>query len=322
MKRILVTGGAGYIGSHTVHLLLSRGYDVVVVDDLSNGHPELVSTVPLHVLKLQDTDALTRLLVETRCDAVVHFAARIEVGESMKKPALYFENNTYGSLSLIQAMLAAGVHALVYSSTAAVYGTPTSQLFTETSPLIPVNPYGESKLATERMLRWFDEIHGLKSIALRYFNASGAAPGGKIGENHSPETHLIPLLFRAIRTGKPITIFGEDYPTPDGTCIRDYVHVDDLATAHILALEHLAGGAPSDHFNVGTGVGHSVRDVIRAVEQTTGAKVPSIVGSRRLGDPAVLVANADTLTNCGLNFAGSRTILICPVSSLLRGNTN
>ena len=295
MKNILVTGGAGYIGSHTVHLLLQQGYDVTVVDNLSRGHRDAVPAGRLHVFSLQETDRLTDLLRERRCDAVIHFAAYIAVGESMKVPEIYFENNVGGSLSLLTAMLHAGVRHLVFSSTAAVYGTPRSSPITEDFPIQPINPYGESKVMVEKLLGWFDRIHGLRSAALRYFNASGADPAGNLGERHDPETHLIPLLFRAILTGEPVTIFGDDYPTPDGTCIRDYIHVNDLAQAHILALEALAAGATSDQFNAGTGTGHSVREVLQAVEAVTGRKVPHRMGARREGDPPHLVANADKL---------------------------
>lgn len=292
-KRILVTGGAGYIGSHTVQLLLSRGFEVTVVDNLSRGYRHNVEGLPFHQLDLQDTDALRRVLEGH--DAVIHFAAYIAVGESMRVPELYFANNVGGSLSLFTAMLQAGVKNLVFSSTAAVYGIPGGSPILETFPIAPVNPYGESKVMVETMLQWFDQIHGLRSVCLRYFNASGADPDGRRGEEHDPETHLIPLLLRAVRTGRPMTIFGDDYDTPDGTCIRDYIHVNDLAEAHILAVEALANGAGSGQFNVGTGRGHSVLEMVRAVEEVTGGKVPYTIGPRREGDPPVLVAGADKL---------------------------
>jgi UDP-glucose-4-epimerase GalE len=295
VKSILVTGGAGFIGSHTVHLLLRQGYDVTVVDNLSRGHRDVVPADRLHVFSLQETDRMEELLRSRHCEAVIHFAAYIAVGESMKAPELYFENNVGGSLSLLTAMVRAGVKNLVFSSTAAVYGTPHAFPILEDFPIQPVNPYGESKVMVERLLDWFDRIHGLRSVALRYFNASGADPEGALGERHDPETHLIPLLFRAILSGEPVTLFGDDYPTPDGTCIRDYIHVNDLAQAHILALESLAGGAASERFNVGTGAGNSVREVLHAVEEVTGRKVPHRIGPRREGDPPGLVANADRL---------------------------
>jgi UDP-glucose-4-epimerase GalE len=228
-------------------------------------------------------------------DAVIHFAAFISVGESMHVPELYFENNFTGSLSLATAMLQAGVKHLVFSSTAAVYGTPHASPILETFPIAPVNPYGESKVMAETLFRWFDTIHGLRTIALRYFNASGADPAGGLGEEHDPETHLIPLMLRAVVAGKPFTVFGNDYATPDGTCIRDYIHVNDLAEAHILALEALLAGAPSDQFNAGAGTGHSVLEMIRGVEETTGRQVPYQFGPRREGDPPALVANTDKL---------------------------
>jgi UDP-glucose-4-epimerase GalE len=244
---------------------------------------------------LHDTAGLVRIFSEKPCDAVIHFAAYIAVGESMKKPEMYFDNNVAASLSLFTAMVQTGVKCAVFSSTAAVYGMPQTSPIREDFPYAPINPYGESKVMTEKILGWFDHSHGLRSICLRYFNASGADPKGRAGERHDPETHLIPLLFRAIQTGEPVTVFGEDYPTPDGTCIRDYIHVTDLAQAHILAVEALMAGAPSNKFNVGTGSGFSVREVLQAVERVTGKKVPYKVGPRREGDPPALVADSTKL---------------------------
>jgi len=295
MKRILVTGGAGYIGAHTAHLLLRRGYQVTVVDDLSRGHRHNVAPERLRILPLADTDRLTELLRSQPFEAVVHFAAYIAVGESAREPEMYFTNNVSGSLSLFTAMARAQVSRLVFSSTAAVYGTPARVPITEDMPIQPVSPYGDSKAMVEKILGWLDRHRGLRSISLRYFNACGAEPGSGLGEEHDPETHLIPLLLRAVRTGQPITLFGDDYATPDGTCIRDYVHVSDLAEAHILALEHLIGGGASNAFNAGAGTGHSVLEVLRAVEQVTGEKVPYRMGSRRAGDAAVLVADSNKL---------------------------
>jgi UDP-glucose-4-epimerase GalE len=295
MPRILVTGGAGYIGSHTVHLLKRRGYEVLVVDDLSRGHKHNVEAEDLRVVSLRDTEALARLLESEPCDAAIHFAAYIAVGESTKKPELYFLNNTGGSASLLEAMSRTGMNKLVFSSTAAVYGTPERVPITEEAPYAPVSPYGESKVMVEKILGWLDRYRDCRSIALRYFNACGAEPDSRLGEEHDPETHLIPLLLRAIKTGRPITIFGDDYATPDGTCIRDYVHVSDLAEAHILAVESLLDGGPSDVFNAGTGTGHSVMEVIRAAEDVTGCKMPYVIGERRAGDPPELVANSDKL---------------------------
>lgn len=295
MANILVTGGAGYIGSHTARLLLQHGHKVVVVDNLSRGHKHNVPDGLLHQLDLENTDGVARVLVDQRIDAVVHFAAYIAVGESTKTPEIYFGNNVAGSVSLLTAMTRAGVNRLVFSSTAAVYGMPERVPITEDEPFAPVNPYGESKVMVEKILGWMDQYRGLRSVALRYFNACGSEPAWGLGEEHDPETHLIPLLFRAIRTNQPVTLFGDDYATPDGTCIRDYIHVVDLASAHIAALEHLLGGGHSDAFNVGTGAGLSVLEVMRAVEKVTGKTVPHTIGPRREGDPPLLVANSDKL---------------------------
>ena len=292
-RKILVTGGAGYIGSHTARMLLRRGYEVTVVDDLSRGYRHNVEARDFHQMRIQQTDAMAEALAGH--DAVIHFAAYIAVGESMRVPEMYFENNVGGSLSLFTAMLRAGVKHLVFSSTAAVYGIPHASPILESFPIAPVNPYGESKVMVETLLRWFDAIHGLRSVCLRYFNACGADPEGGLGEEHDPETHLIPLMLRAVATGEPFTVFGSDYDTPDGTCIRDYIHVNDLAEAHVLAVEALLAGGASDQFNVGTGSGHSVLEMIRSVEEATGRKAPYVVGARREGDPPALVANADKL---------------------------
>lgn len=311
-RKILVTGGAGYIGSHTVRLLLRQGHDVAVVDNLSKGHRHNVPADRLYELDLADTAGLAELMRKMRPDAVIHFAAFIAVGESMREPARYFANNVGGSLSLLTAMTREDVKHIVFSSTAAVYGNPHATPIREDFPIQPVNPYGESKVMVETMLRWFDEIHHLTSVCLRYFNASGADPEGGLGEEHEPETHLIPLLFRAVATGDPMSIFGDDYPTADGTCIRDYIHVNDLAQAHILAVEHLASGGASDRFNVGTGTGHTVLEVVRAVEEVTGRKVPYAIGPRREGDPPALVAASDKLrTGLGWNpqYTNLRTIV-------------
>ncbi len=295
MPRILVTGGAGYIGSHTVHQLRLQGFDAVVVDDLSKGHAAAVPGEILHVGSIFDRSQLIEIMRGERIDAVVHFAAYIAVGESTREPQRYFHNNVSGSLALFSAMSEAGVNKLVFSSTAAVYGNIDVSPIPEETRYDPANPYGETKVMVERVLHWLDQCSGLRSVRLRYFNACGANPAAGLGERHDPETHLIPLLFRAVLSGKPITLFGDDYPTPDGTCIRDYVHVDDLANAHIAALKHLLGGGTSDVFNVGTGEGYSVKDVLAAVERVTGRKVPHIIGPRREGDPARLVADSEKL---------------------------
>jgi UDP-glucose-4-epimerase GalE len=294
-KRILVTGGAGYIGSHTVKLLLEQGHEVTVVDNLSKGYRHNVPGKILYKLDISDTNALAELMRQMRCDAVIHFAAFIAVGESMREPERYFANNVAGSLALLTAMAETGVKHMVFSSTAAVYGDPASSPIVETFPIHAVNPYGESKVMVETLLRWFDRIHNLTSVCLRYFNACGADPTGDLGEEHEPETHLIPLLLRAVMTGKPVTVFGDDYDTPDGTCIRDYIHVNDLAQAHILALDYLLSGGASDQFNVGTSTGHSVLETIHAVEAVTGSKVPYEIGPRREGDPPRLVADSAKL---------------------------
>ena len=311
-KRILVTGGAGYIGSHTVRLLLEQGHEVTVVDNLSKGYRHNVPGKILYKLDIADTKALAELMRQVRCQAVIHFAAFIAVGESMREPERYFANNVGGSLSLLTAMVQTGVKRIVFSSTAAVYGDPPSSPILETFPIRAVNPYGESKVMVETLLRWFDQIHRLTSVCLRYFNASGADPKAALGEEHEPETHLIPLVLRAVQTGKPITVFGDDYATPDGTCIRDYIHVYDLAQAHILAVEYLLNGGPSDQFNVGTGAGSSVLEMIRTVEEVTGRKVPYVVGPRREGDPPRLVASSQKLRDrlgWSPQYADLRTIV-------------
>jgi UDP-glucose-4-epimerase GalE len=296
MPKILVTGGAGYIGSNTARLLRRRGCDIVVVDDLSRGHQHNVQDVPFHRITLADTQALIELMRAEAFDAVIHFAAYISVGESTQKPELYFSNNVGGSLSLLTAMVETDIRRLVFSSTAAVYGMPEVVPIPETSRISAVSPYGDSKIMVEKVLSWMDQFRGVRSVALRYFNACGADPDSpELGEEHDPETHLIPLLFRAIESGKPITIFGKDYETPDGTCLRDYIHIVDLAEAHVLAVERLLAGGESGAFNVGTGTGHSVLEVVQSVEKITGKKVPYTFGPRREGDAAVLVANSEKL---------------------------
>jgi UDP-glucose-4-epimerase GalE len=293
-------------------LLLEQGHDVTVADNLSKGYRHNVPADRLYETDVCQTGALADLMSRRQTDAVIHFAAYIAVGESMRVPERYFANNVGGSLSLLTAMVEAGVDRIVFSSTAAVYGNPHTTPILEDFPIQPVSPYGESKVMVETMLRWFDAIHQLRSVALRYFNACGADPAGDLGEEHEPETHLIPLLLQAVITGKPVTVFGDDYDTPDGTCIRDYIHVNDLARAHILALEHLMAGGASDQFNAGTGTGHSVMEVIRAVEEVTRRKVPYIVGPRREGDAARLVASSSKLERqlgWRRNFSDLRTIV-------------
>jgi UDP-glucose 4-epimerase len=297
MARILVTGGAGYIGSHTRYFLEKSGHSVVVVDDLSRGFKEAVPGGALHQVDTRDTQKLTALLRQERIEAVIHFAAYISVGESTEHPELYFSNNVCGSISLFEAMLETQVKCLVFSSTAAAYGIPAKVPIPEDEPYAPINPYGESKVMVEKILEWLDRYREFRSIRLRYFNACGAEPESGLGERHDPETHLIPLMLRAIQTGEPVTLFGDDYPTPDGTCIRDYIHVSDLAQAHIAAIEHLLRGGKSDVFNVGTGTGQSVKEVLAAVQKVTGKKVPHTIGPRREGDPPSLVADSRKLQN-------------------------
>ncbi len=313
MPKILVTGGAGYIGSNTARLLQRHGYDIVVVDDLSRGHAHNVKDFPFHRITLSDTRALVDLMGRERFDAVIHFAAYISVGESTQKPELYFSNNVGGTISLLTAMVETGIGRIVFSSTAAVYGTPERIPIPENSSIAPVSPYGDSKVIVEKILGWMDQFRGIRSIVLRYFNVCGADPESPdLGEEHDPETHLIPLLFRAISSGKPIAIFGDDYETPDGTCIRDYVHIVDLAHAHVLAVERLLAGGASDAFNVGTGTGQSVMEVVRAVEKVTGKKVPYQIAPRREGDAAVLVADSAKLQKTlgwKARFSGSEDIV-------------
>ena len=293
--RILVTGGAGYIGSHAVRFFLSRGHDVWVYDNLSYGHRAAVSAGRLIVGDLAEQPRLDQALVEHRIEAVVHFAASAYVGESVEQPAKYYQNNLVNTLHLLDAMRRLRIDRIVFSSTCATYGVPDKVPITEDEKQKPINPYGNTKLAVERALADYATAYNWGFAALRYFNAAGAGPDGDIGEDHDPETHLIPLILQAVMGQRPaITVFGDDYPTPDGTYIRDYIHVDDLAEAHLLALENLAPGRQM-HYNLGTGRGYSVREVIRLAEEVTGKKVPMKQGSRRAGDPPALVASADKI---------------------------
>jgi UDP-arabinose 4-epimerase len=290
---VLVTGGAGYVGSHTAKVLSRAGYSVVVFDNLSRGHREAVRWGPLEVGDLSDTPRVREVLEQYRIGAVLHFAALAYVGESMQQPELYFRNNVSGTLSLLDAMRGAGVRRLVFSSTCAIYGTPSAVPIEESHPAAPESPYGESKRMVEQVLRWEGACHGLRSVALRYFNAAGCDADGEIGEDHSPETHLIPSLLEAAMGRRPACpIFGEDYPTPDGTCIRDYVHVTDLGAAHVLALKHLESGGESTHVNLGTGHGYSVKEILAAAEAAVGRPIPIVRQPRRPGDPPSLVAGA------------------------------
>lgn len=295
MAKILVTGGAGYIGSHTRYFLEKSGHTTVVLDSLERGDARAVPAGQLRQVDLRDSAKVKQVLRDEKVDAVIHFAAYMSVGESTQRPELYFDNNVSGSVSLFEAMIEANVKCLVFSSTAAAYGIPDKVPITEDQPFAPINPYGESKVMVEKILGWLDKFRGVRSIRLRYFNACGAEPASGLGERHDPETHLIPLILRAVQMDVPVTLFGEDYPTPDGTCIRDYIHVSDLAEAHIAAVEHLLKGGASDVFNVGTGGGRSVREVLAAVERVTGKKAPHTIGPRREGDPPSLVADSSKL---------------------------
>jgi UDP-arabinose 4-epimerase len=293
LQSILVTGGAGYVGSHACKALAAAGYRPVVYDSLSRGHRGAVKWGPLIEGDLHERDRLTEAMRAHRIEAVMHFAAFAYVGESVSRPELYYRNNVVGTLSLLDAMREAGVDRIVFSSTCAVYGTPETVPIRETTAKAPLNPYGDTKLAIERALHWYGAAHGLRYAALRYFNAAGADPDDEIGENHDPETHLIPLVLRAaLGRGETLRIFGTDYPTRDGTAIRDYIHVTDLADAHVRALRRLAQGGDSIELNLGTGSGHSVREVVAAVERVTGRSVKRNEAPRRPGDPPELVADA------------------------------
>jgi UDP-arabinose 4-epimerase len=290
--RVLVTGGAGYIGSHTAKLLAASGHSPIVFDDMSQGHAWAVRWGPIEHGNLSDLDRLRDVFARHKIDAVIHFAANALVGESMSNPTKYFRNNTVGTLNLIDAMRGASVDRIVFSSTCATYGNPVRVPIDEMHPQAPVNPYGESKLMVEKILRWYGECYGLRWMALRYFNAAGADPDGEIGEDHDPETHLIPLVIgAALGTRPPVGIFGTDYDTPDGTAVRDYVHVMDLADAHLRALQRLDEGTTSQAVNLGTGRGHSVREVLTTVARIAGKAVPAVESPRRAGDPPALVAD-------------------------------
>jgi UDP-glucose-4-epimerase GalE len=286
---ILVTGGAGYIGSHAARALRRAGYDVVIYDNLSTGHRFLAQGFALVEGDISDRGRLDAVLPEV--DSVMHFAAHAYVGESVQNPRKYFRNNIEAGLVLLNAVLDHGIRRFVFSSSCAVYGVPPVIPITEDTPLQPVNPYGATKLFFENALRAYGTAYGLRYASLRYFNAAGADESGEIGELHQPEPHLIPLLLAAAEGGEPLHIYGADYPTPDGTCIRDYIHVNDLADAHVLALSRLEHGGDSFAVNLGTGRGHSVRDVMTAVEQVTGNKARAIIAPRRAGDPPALVAD-------------------------------
>jgi UDP-glucose 4-epimerase len=291
---VLVTGGAGYIGSHAVAALVERGEDIVVVDNLQQGHREAVLGGKLYVGDLRDGEFMDSVFTENEIDAVIHFAANSLVGESMKDPGKYYHNNVFGTLCLLEKMNQYGVNRIVFSSTAATYGEPENVPIHEQDRTLPTNTYGETKLAMEHMMRWFDVAHGTKYIALRYFNAAGAHASGAIGEDHDPETHLVPIVLQTALGQRPhISVFGDDYDTEDGTCVRDYIHVSDLADAHVLAVDRLRSGSDSAVYNLGNGQGFSVKQVIDIARQVTGKDIPAVIEARRSGDPAVLVASSD-----------------------------
>lgn len=291
---ILVCGGAGYIGSHMVAELLENGQDVVILDNLEKGHRDALLGGKLYIGDLRDKEILNKIFTENDIEAVIDFAAYSLVGESMTEPLKYFNNNVYGTISLLEAMKEHNVKYIVFSSTAATYGEPECVPILEDSKTIPTNAYGESKLLVEKILNWCDKAYGIKYTTLRYFNAAGAHINGKIGEDHSPETHLIPLILNvALGKRDEILIFGDDYDTKDGSCIRDYIHVSDLASAHSLALKRLMNGGESRIYNLGNGTGFSVKEMIDIARKVTGHEIPAKVAPRRAGDPAILIASSE-----------------------------
>jgi UDP-glucose 4-epimerase len=291
---VLVTGGAGYIGSHTVMELVGLGYDVIVLDNLQKGHRKAVLHGKFVNVDLRDLDKLDTVFKKNTIDAVIHFAADSLVGESMKEPNKYFINNVVSGINIAKCMAKHRVGRIIFSSTAATYGEPKKVPIEEKNPTIPTNPYGESKLTFEKMLRWYDSAYGIKYVSLRYFNAAGAHKSAKIGEDHDPESHLIPIVLQvALGKRAHVEVFGTDYPTPDGTCVRDYIHVTDLANAHVLALKKLEKkNAASAIYNLGNGKGFSVKQIIKVSEKVTGKTIKTVFGPRRPGDPATLVASS------------------------------
>ena len=293
--RILVLGGAGYIGSHTVYELVDAGYEVIVIDNLLTGFKEAVHPqAKFYEGDIRDKIFLDNILSKEKIDGVIHFAASSQVGESMKNPLKYYNNNLCGTEVLLESMVEHGIDKIVFSSTAATYGEPESIPILETAPTLPTNCYGETKLSMEKMFKWISKAHNLRYVSLRYFNACGAHPNGKIGEAHNPETHLIPLVLQ-VPNGKReyISVFGNDYDTKDGTCVRDYIHVNDLAQAHILAMEYLSKGGESNIFNLGNGVGFTVKEVIETARKVTNHTIPIREEERRAGDPSVLIASSE-----------------------------
>jgi UDP-glucose 4-epimerase len=296
LKKILVTGGAGYIGSHIVKVLGEKGHKILVYDNLSKGFKDAVLHGELIVGDLADTKLLKSTVEFFKPDAVMHFASFIEVGESVREPLKYYQNNVSNTINLLNVLIEHNVGNFIFSSSAAVYGSPEKVPISEEELIKPINPYGQSKAIVERVLEDLSSSKGLTSVSLRYFNAAGADSQARIGERHNPESHLIPLILKtAKRERKDIKIYGNDYPTPDGTCVRDYIHVEDLANAHVLALQYLLDGGKSDVFNCGYGHGYSVREVVDMSKKITDADIPAIVGPRRAGDPPVLVADSSKL---------------------------
>ena len=290
---ILVVGGAGYIGSHMVKRLIADNHQVVVVDNLSTGYRDAVLTESFYEVDIANQEALSKVFSQHKFDAVFHFASFIQVGESVLEPAKYYRNNVAATLSLLEVMVKFKVKHFVFSSTAAVFGNPTYSPIDEKHPKVPINPYGQSKLMVEKILEDFDRAYGLKSVSLRYFNAAGADPEGELGERHIPETHLIPLVLQAASGRREsISVFGQDYDTRDGTCVRDYIHINDLADAHVKAIDYLKKGNNSAAFNLGNGKGFSVKEIIDAAVKVTGKKIPVKYAERRAGDPPTLVADA------------------------------
>lgn len=292
---ILVLGGAGYIGSHAVSKLIKENNEVIVIDNLQTGHKEAVNKkAKFYEGDIRDKKFLLDVFNKEKIDGIIHFAANSVVPESMKVPLKYFNNNIYGTQVVLEAMNEAGIKNIVFSSSAATYGEPKKVPITEDMETCPTNPYGETKLIMEKMMKWCDMAYGIKYVALRYFNVAGAEEGGNIGEDHNPETHLIPIVLQAAMGQRDcITICGEDYPTEDGTCVRDYVHIEDLIDAHILAMKYLINGGKSDVFNLGSSEGFSVKQIVETARKVTGINIPSKIGPRRGGDPAKLIACAD-----------------------------
>lgn len=305
---ILVTGGAGYIGSHAVYQLIDQGLDVVIVDNLQTGHRGAIHPkAKFYEGDLRDRDFMREVFRKESIEGVIHFAANSLVGESMEKPLQYYDNNVYGTQILLESMNDAGVKYIVFSSTAATYGEPEAVPITEEMPTVPTNTYGETKLAMENMMKWCEQAHSIRFVSLRYFNVAGARSTGEIGEDHNPETHLIPVVLEtALGKREKITIFGDDYPTKDGTCIRDYIHVEDLIDAHILALNYLKNGGQSDIFNLGSSQGFSVKEIVEMAREVTGKEIRAEIGPRRAGDPSILIASSEKAKKI-LGWKPSRT---------------